>query len=136
VDEEDFRALIRVVQANFVEIGAPELADVANYVVQEGEAEENRLPPPAELLLEMLRAFERHMAVRDRATYRDAMARIGRSVEGVGPERAVVVPLAGDVNELEVDLSRAPELSPLRADVRRLSEALEAAGSGPPRAEA
>lgn len=134
MDEDDFRALIPIVQANLRDIGAPDLADEVNYVIRDPETGETRLLPASERLIEMLRAFERYMAVRDFATYDDAMERIRRSVEGREPEGVVVLPSPEDENNVQVDLSQAPRLTEFRVAVSELVDSLtESIGYNPPR---
>lgn len=124
MNDEDYLALIAVMQTNFRDIGAPELGDEAHYLDENPETGEARLPPARDRLIAMLWAFERYMAVRDAETYRTAMALIAESVEEP-PVRAVVLPLPGD-EAAAIDLADAPELAEPRRRVRLLIERLAA----------
>ncbi len=130
MNDEDYLALITLVQANFRNIGAPELGDQSHYLGEESETGEVRLLPARDRLIAMLRAFERFMAVRDAETYRRAMTRIAEWVEEP-PVRAVVLPLPGD-EAATIDLQDAPELSEPRRRVHLLIERLAAAEAEPP----
>jgi hypothetical protein len=131
VDDEDFRALIAELAARFRAIGADDLADQENYLDRSGDATEPRMLSPRARLIAMLRAFNRFLMVRDRVMYDDAMQRLRESVQGEAPVGALVVPTDEGIAPSTGDLSEAPDLSAMRADLQGLIEALEAERSGP-----
>jgi hypothetical protein len=129
MDDEDFLAVISVLQAELRGIGAGDLADERAYMTRDGEDGEMRRLPPKELLIEMLRAFDRYLAVRDRATYDQALERIGTRVRGGRPHEATVLPVNPDGPEIE--LGAVPHLGGLRSDLRNLiGQLLEAPPPG------
>ncbi|WP_375600355.1 hypothetical protein [Devosia sp. Naph2] len=86
-----------------------------------GGSGEPRLLPPLKHLIEILEAFGRHMAVRDRKIYNLAINGINAHVDGeTRVEGAVVVPAESARFRDEVDLSQAADLGELRADLHRL----------------
>ena len=115
VDDEDFRALIALVQAELRNSGAADVANDRHYLIEDLETGELRLLPLQKHLIALLEAFGRHMAVRDHATYRSAVAGINRRLSGkTRVAGAVVVPAPGETARDEIDLSRAPDLGNLR----------------------
>ena len=69
----------------------------------------------------MLSAFERKLAMEDRATYSYGLARLNDTLRGEGP-RGAVFELARDADRdpVVVDLGAAPKLGDLRHEVRDL----------------
>lgn len=124
MNEEDFRLLIDAVEARLIEAGAAELADETNYVSADENTGEERLLDPKHRLIAMLQAFDRYLAVRDNATYQNAMGRIRQNIREGSPERAMFVPVADAVESVGYDLSSAPDLSEVRLSLRRLEEQL------------
>jgi hypothetical protein len=126
MDDDDFRSLIGLVQAELIASGAPDLADERHYAEDRGEDGRVQLPPQ-KLLVEMLIAFDRHMAMRDHATYRDAMRSISNTVDGEGPEYAAVEQIRlSEFSDTapEASLDDAPNLGPVRRELRVLIGAL------------
>lgn len=123
MDEEDYRALIEVLSEELRMSGAADLADERHYVRPNEETGEAELMDPLKRLVEMLKAFERHVAIQDRAMYKLALQRIKDNLEGPAPEDAVVV-LTQDKTIREVHLSGAPNLEDLRKDLETLSLSL------------
>lgn len=119
MDEEDFRALIEVVAEELALSGAPDLADERHYSVTNPETGEPELYKPLKRLIEMLSAFERHAAIRDRSVADSSLAAIRRAVRDDGPTRAVVE-LIDDRGPREIDLAEAPDLADVRADITRI----------------
>jgi hypothetical protein len=128
VDEDDYRALIAVVESELREIGAGEIADERHYVVLDQETGDARLLAPPRRLLEMLRAFGRMMSVEDHATYERAMFVVAEHLRGDRPRGAVVVPTADDRDAVPIDLAVAPNLGEARFTLGRLIERLSAEG--------
>jgi len=116
--------LIDAVEARLIEAGAAELADETNYVSADENTGEERLLDPKHRLIAMLQAFDRYLAVRDNATYQNAMGRIRQNIREGSPERAMFVPVADAVESVGYDLSSAPDLSEVRLSLRRLEEQL------------
>ena len=120
MDENDFREFISTVELRLSEIGASELADEGNYVFQDPNTGEERLLDPKQRLLEMLLAFDRYMAVRDGATFQDAMGRIRQNIRDGFPQGATFVPVADTLVSAEANLSNVPNLSEVRLSLEAL----------------
>ena len=89
--------------------------------MEDSDSSEARLLPPMKHLIELLEAFGRHMAVRDRQTYHLAINGINARLDGTNRVMgAVVVPAEGSTTREEVDLSKAPNLGALREALERL----------------
>lgn len=131
MDEEDFRALIADLQAQFLAVGAPELGEDDYYVVRDPNTGEERLLPPQQRLIAMLRAFDRYLAVRDAATYQDAMQRIRDHTSGEAPVQAAFVPLADETALYESSFADTPNLSEVRLLLTRLIGELGESGGLP-----
>jgi hypothetical protein len=116
MDEEDLRALIEVVAEELALSGASDLADERHYTTTDPEGGEPELYDPLKRLIEMLRAFERYVAIQDRGVAEASLAVIRRAVRGDGPTRAVVE-LANDRGAREIDLAEAPDLAEVRKDI-------------------
>ena len=122
MDEDESAALIRLIGAEFTSIGRADLADEANYLMRDSETGEARLPDRGYQVADMLKAFERLMAIQDRATYEDAFKIMRRAVSPKNaPQGAVVVPTPGSEMISPFNLAEAPDLSDLRERVRRLA---------------
>ncbi len=121
MDDDDFRALIELLQAQLREVGAAELADDRHYLRTDGDGEEARLFDPQKRLIQMLSAFERKLAVEDRNTYDKALERMDRTLRGEGP-RGAVFERARDEDRaaIRIDLSQAPDLRELRDQISHL----------------
>lgn len=119
MNEDDYRALIDLVFEELTRSGAPEIADERNYTRTDPETGETELYDPMKRLIEMLRAFERHVATQDRSVAETALAVIRRAGRGDGPARATVV-LADDGGPREIDLADAPDYSQVRKDITRI----------------
>jgi hypothetical protein len=133
MDEDDFLALISELKAQFLEIGASELADEDNYTSRDENTGEDRLLEPRERLIAMLHAFDRFLAVRDGSTFRNAMSRIRQFTNGGGPERVLFLPVADESVRGEADLSDVPDLSQVRRSVALLIEQLHSEPEPRPR---
>ena len=134
MDDDDFRTLIELLKARLRAVGADDIADTRHYRDETDEDEEPRLLAPQKLLVEMLRAFDRRLASEDRNVYRDALDRMGQTLRGEGPKRAVLV-LTGEVDREaeEIDLGRAPDLSLVRKQVQLLIDRIADSRLLPPR---
>lgn len=120
MDDEDFLALIELVERRLREVGAGELADPALYTVRHPETRELHVFEPRKRLIEMLAAFERHMKVRDAATYELALVRINERLRDSRLEAAIVLPAPGETREAPAALAEAPRLAEPRERVGRL----------------
>lgn len=121
MDDNDFLALIALVQSELRNSGAADVANDRHYLIEDADAGEKRLLPPQKHLIALLEAFGRHMAVRDYRTYLSSIDGINRHLDGLARiERAVVVPTQGEIARDEIDLSRAPDLGGLRRELSRL----------------
>jgi len=121
MNDEDFRALIAVLEEQFRSIDASDLADEAHYIQQDSESGEGFLLPPQRRLVHMLEAFDRFLAIQDRATFMDAMQRLRQHSEGEGPSRVVVIPSGEDeASRVFINLAEAPNLSDIRGPLADL----------------
>lgn len=128
MDEDDFRAILEVLQENLRDIGASEIADPRGYLVRDTDDGELRSPPPDELAIEMLEALDRFLAVRDRSTYDTALLTLSHRVDRRIEEVIVVDP----EDELaSASLSDLPDLSDLRGDLSKLIGQLRENRIGP-----
>ena len=123
MDDDDYRALIEVLSEELRMSGAADIADERHYVKQNEETGETELIEPSKRIIEMLTAFDRHLAIQDVAMYALALEKLRINIEGPSPESAVVV-LANDETMREVDLSKAPDLQDIRKDLKSLLETL------------
>jgi hypothetical protein len=126
MDDEDYRALIELVAFELRRSGAPDIANERHYVAVDDEDGQPRLHEPQKRLILMLEAFERHVAVQDRAVVEKSLDTIGRTLQrnaraarAAVPER-VVVELASDGYPREIDLADAPDMEVVREDLYRL----------------
>lgn len=118
MDDDDFRALIVLLQGELRGIGAPDIADERHYLRRDAESGEADFTDPRMVLIGMLEAFGRFLAVRDIGTYRTALARLNDTMEGRGPKEALVV--SDNPERPVVNLGRAPDLGQVRGDLGRL----------------
>jgi len=132
VDEDDFRALIAVVEAELRDAGFEDVSDQRHYAEIDRETGERRLMIPHRRLIEILRAFGRILAVEDRATYEIALHRMAERLRGgESPRGAVVVPTADNGDAIPIDLGAAPELGEVRHALAALIERLSKTDGGP-----
>lgn len=128
MNDDDFLALIALVQTELRNSGAAAVTNDRHYLIDEAVADEKRLLPPRKHLLALLEAFGRHMAVRDYRTYLSSIEGINRHLDRpTWIERAVVVPAQGETPRDEIDLSHAPDLSGLREALSQLVSRLREA---------
>lgn len=125
MNSDDYLSLIDFLTQKLQQAGAGEIADPQHYVQYNRETGETRLLPPRQRLIDMLSAFERFMAVRDRATLQSSLKRIN-ALEIEGRVGSVNVSLTPGEGEGEVvDLAGAPDLSEIRAQVRQFIRQLQ-----------
>ena len=80
----------------------------------------------------MLEAFDRFLAIQDRATYFNAMERLQRQLNDHAPTRAVFVPIADEESRKESDLAESPDLTEVRERLAVLITQLRIQGIEPP----
>lgn len=121
MDDDDFLAIIAVLETRLRDADAGDIADPRHYLDRDPETGEARMPEPRKRLIEMLLAFDRFLAVRDRQTFKESMESLRRSLgrtADFGLQDVVVV--SDDVRAHPVSLSETPDLSELRSDLQRL----------------
>lgn len=132
MEEQELEGLIILLSEQFRSIGREELADENNYLLRDPETGEARVREPRRRLVEMLKAFERSLAVQDHATYVEAIQIINDALPtGQAPQGALVVPTQGSRDVAPIDLSHAPELGDLRDRLLVLAARIADVGSTP-----
>ena len=130
MDEEELEELIILLAEQFSSIGREDLADENNYLSRDAETGEARIREPRRRLVEMLKAFERSLAVQDRATYVEAFQLLNDALPtDQSPQGAFVVPTPGSRDVAPIDLSHAPELGDLRDRLLVLAARIADVGS-------
>ncbi len=120
MDEQDYRALIVLTQEELRRVGAPDLADPERYLYRNPETGELRRLDPKKHLMEMLRAFDRHLAIRDRGTYDNALGRMNDVLAEGRVKAAFLVPTEEDGEGAPQALDTLPDLGQIRSSVERL----------------
>jgi hypothetical protein len=118
--DDDFRAIIAIVEKSLRDVGADELANPELYVRRDEDAGEWRRLSPQWHLLDMLKAFDRWLAVRDGATGAGAIARINEVLTDGRMEDAVVMATDEVGDGSATSLRQAPVLESVRHDLRNL----------------
>lgn len=119
MDDEDYRALIEIVAEELRLSGVPDIADERHYQRTDPETGDAHLVEPQKRLIEMLRAFDRHVSVRDGALVEQSLRAIRDMTRGEGPRHAVIA-LANDAEAREIDLGEAPDMREVRVDLNSL----------------
>lgn len=129
MDETGYLRLEQRVRDLAATVGAPNLADDAiRDHERDGDGERRPLPGRKRLLLR-LEALERHLLLRNRGTYREAMdliegaltRRTGRADRPVVPKEVVLIAnLPGAEAPVRIALSEVPDLSGALGRVRTL----------------
>lgn len=120
MDTNDYFQLIELVEESLRKAGASALSDPELYIGLDPETDEWQRYPPKDHLIEMLRAFDRHLAIYDRTTFHLALDRINEVTVGERLEGAVFIPTSEEGEGEPHSLGSAPELGELRDDVKRL----------------
>lgn len=118
MNSDDFRSLLDLVKQQLRDIGESEIADEDRLATREREIAEPL--QQEDLLIEMLSSFGRVLAVQDRRTFEASLKTINESVsesEIAGAE--ILAPIAADPTE-KTNLGAAPDLGPLRMELRQL----------------
>lgn len=124
MDDDDYRAILAALESELEAIGASELADPKHYVKRNSETGEIWQLKPQAHLVEMLKAFDRHLAVLDRELFDRSIESINGGLEEGKMVGAVVVWINADGEEQVSSLNAAPELRALRDEVQALVEAV------------
>jgi hypothetical protein len=124
MNDEDFIALARIVQEEFEQIGASDLAADENFIVRDDEESAPRLLDPRSRVIALLEMLDRHLAIQDRQTYRTAISQINAVLSHGRVERVIVRFIArgttADPSPMERDLALVPQLAQLRRDLNVL----------------
>ncbi|KTT96135.1 hypothetical protein [Sphingomonas sanguinis] len=123
MNEDDYRAILAVLEEELRESGAADIAAERHYMERDPETGDARLLDPRKRSVLMLAAFGRFLAIQDRKLATQAFDTLAEFVVDGSPRRAVVE-LATDAEYRLVDLSDAADLSELRADIARLMRRL------------
>ena len=132
MEPEEFEELIEQTCELLRAAGVGELADRERYTVRDPEEVGPRALPSDRQLTEMLVAFERHLAILDRETFRNAMETVNEAIVDGELEDAVFVPTTQEGEGPSFRFRDAPELHALRVRVKALIKRLleEGAGTG------
>ena len=135
MNEEEYLALADLIGRHLVELGLGEIADLGNYMDNEGE---ERSPPDGRALIKlMLGAFDRYLAVNSAETVEESLEIIRGCIDEGERPGGVFVHLGEE--ELAVTVGRdgaepiatLGNMSETRTALRRLAERL-LEDSGPP----
>lgn len=124
MEDNDYSDLVALVEERLRELGLGFLSDGTNYIVDDRDADEPRLLPPQERLIEILAAFERHLASQDRSTVALALRSINDALVDGQIEDARYSPLVGSLSIDSYSLMAVPELRGLREELSALRAAL------------
>lgn len=124
MDTEEFDALLAQTEQLLREADLGMLGDRENYVVRDPDAIAPRALSPDRQLIEMLLAFERHLAILDQQTYLDALSTINNTIHDGELKDVVYVPTARGEEEESYSFFMAPEMSELRNMVKDLIHSL------------
>ena len=108
--DEDYEALIRLVEAHLHAVGLSGLADENRYGFTDREEGQFRLYPPDKRLDLMLAAFERHLTVRDSESVSRSLAAVNAELEFGRVADAEIVPAQDGTGRAPARLSGGPNL--------------------------
>lgn len=127
---EEFEQLIEQTSGLLREAGVGTLADRGRYTVRDPpETAGPRALPPDRQLIEMLVAFERHLAILDRGTFQSALEIVNGAIVDGELEDAVFIPTAREGEGATFSLRNAPDLHGLRVRVKELIKRLGEEGA-------
>ena len=129
MEPEELEGLIEQTSGLLRAAGVGELADRERYTVRDSEAVGPRALPPDRQLTEMLVAFERHLAVLDRGTFRSALETANAAIADGRLEDVVFVPTTEEGEGASFSFRDAPELHALRVRVKELIKRLGEEGA-------
>ena len=126
MDHADYLELVDLVKKQMQECGLSELAEDANYLIEDSEGE-GRLPRPQLHFLELLNVLERFLARTEKQFFKSSLARLGEHVGTDKPSGAVVLSTPRETESGEdesipepVDLHDVHDFSELRLVIREL----------------
>ncbi|WP_312218204.1 hypothetical protein [Sphingobium yanoikuyae] len=128
MDDEDYLALIALVETELARSGLSDIANHRHYRVQNEETGDWKLYAPKDHLVALLEAFERHLAINDRAVVEASLDRINDFLIGEDRVKRAVCEIPGDGGSRFIDLAEAPDLSELRQELRVLLNQLRGPG--------
>ncbi|MGB4065247.1 MAG: hypothetical protein WBK19_15595 [Azonexus sp.] len=120
MNSADYLSLIDVLKEQLDLVGASGLADPRHYVKQDPETGEHFLLEPRQRLLEMLQAFERFLAVRDKTTLENSLERINRPETSPQVETVEVLSTPGEGAAEPANFEGLEYLGDVRASLREL----------------
>ena len=126
---EEFDELIEQTSRLLREAGVGTLADRERYTVRDPETVGPRALRPDRQLIEMLAAFERHLAILDRGTFQRAVTIANDAIVDGALEDAVFVPTAEEGEGTQFSFRDAPDLHELRLRVKDLIKRLGEEGA-------
>ena len=124
METNEYRELIELVEAQLRELGLDDLAATSNYVVYDPEEGTYRPLSAEDHLIQILTAFERHVAIQDQAIFDIALRRINDTLEEGQVEDVVFAPVSDYRADNTISLGRAPKFGELRGDLARLLSGL------------
>ena len=124
MDAGEFDALLTRTTQLLREVGLVTLGDRESYVVRDPESITPRALLPDQQLIEMLHAFERHLAILDQQTYQAALSTINETIDAGTLEDVVYVPTSLEGEEETYSFSKAPDMNELRTMVKDLIKSL------------
>ena len=133
MEPEEFEELIEQTSQLLRGAGVGTLADRERYTVRDPEAIGPRALPPDWQLTEMLVAFERHLAILDRGTFRSAVKIANDAIVEGALEDVVFVPTAEEGEGAQFSFRDAPDMHELRMRVKDLIKRLGEEGARPDR---
>lgn len=132
--DDDYRDLIGLVERLMRDARCGELANPMHYVtIREGET---FVVPPRERLIQMLSAFDRHLALFDRTVFSQASKRIATVARNWPGSVVVELPRETELPSEPFDLGRLPSLGETRNQLKALIEDIARDDGGPGEPEA
>lgn len=124
METEDFDALLERTALLLREANLGTLGDRESYVVRDPEVIAPSALPSDRQLIEMLSAFERHLAILDQRTFLNALNTINTTLDKGKLRDVVYVPTAREGEEASYSFSKAPDMYELRMTVGDLIQRL------------
>ncbi len=136
MNEDEYEIIVKEIRKCLIENGLPDIADIRHYIYPpeiEMKITRRERASYQVIAIRMLSAFQRHLAIQDKATYDKSMSRISEYLpRGRRPEGAMIE-LSPEMRRLHdlpdvLPLSRAPDLGEVRSRVNVLIDALHEGG--------
>ena len=133
--EDDFQKLIDWLQIKLIENGKSHLADPELYIDYNDEDDERRRISKFELILQILKAFDRELALENRALVEQSISIMREATyDGSAPKFAAFLPTPFEGDDVEfkqridtakerdefIDLRESDDRSELRNQIQRL----------------